>query len=351
MKIALVTDTHWGNRNDAAVLLDHQRQFFRDQFFLELQNRKIDTIIHLGDLVDRRKYINFNTAQRLHDDFLEPARDYNLYIIAGNHDVFYKSTNRVNAFNELSLQSKYPNITTIINDPVEIHFGGRNCLFIPWINKENSDKSFEMIETTNADFIFGHLEIAGFEMFRGSISKEGIDKSVFDKFTAVYSGHFHQKSSRGNIHYLGAPYHMTWGDYPSPRGFHVWDTETGELEFIENKNSLFAVIKYDGANHDISELNLAGKYVKVVVDAKADAYLYNKFLTDVENAGPHDLRIIETYSFQEQEEEDEEFDHAEDTQTIIMKTIDRLEVSCDKKDLKDLMNSLYNDAINLEKTE
>lgn len=351
MEIALVSDTHWGVRNDSKVLLDHQKEFFSEQFFPTLEERKIDTIFHLGDLVDRRKYINFYTAHRLHEDFLQPAEKYDLYIIAGNHDVFYKSTNRINVFDQLKIESRYDRTCVMVDQPYEFTFDNRKMLFVPWINPENEQQSMEMIAESDADFLFGHLHIAGFEMFRGSIAQDGLDTSVFDKFTGVYTGHFHQKSTRKNINYIGAPYHMTWGDYPSLRGFHIFDTETAELEYIPNKKSLFNIVYYndvDGEITDLSELPLGSTYVKVIVQQKSDPYKFDRYLETIEKQNPHDIRIIESFAF---EETDEVLGETEDTQTIIMNTIDRLDVSCDKKELKLLMNDLFNDAISLERNE
>ena len=94
MKIALITDTHWGVRNDQLAFLDNNKKFLDDIFFPYLDAHSIDTVIHLGDLVDRRKYLNINTAKRLRDDFIRPLhrREIRPYLIIGNHDTYYKNT-------------------------------------------------------------------------------------------------------------------------------------------------------------------------------------------------------------------------------------------------------------------
>ena len=104
MKIALITDTHWGVRNDNVAFLDNSKRFLDEVFFPYLRDNGVSTLIHLGDLVDRRKYININTARRLREDFLVPLKDHSLdvHIIAGNHDTYYKNTNEVNSLRELT---------------------------------------------------------------------------------------------------------------------------------------------------------------------------------------------------------------------------------------------------------
>jgi DNA repair exonuclease SbcCD nuclease subunit len=52
----------------------------------------------------------------------------------------------------------------------------------------------------------------------------------FLKFELVMSGHFHTKSQKGNITYLGNTYQMYWNDYADQRGFHIFDTDTLKLE-------------------------------------------------------------------------------------------------------------------------
>ena len=95
MKIALITDTHWGVRNDHISFMDNSKLFLDNVFFPLLVKHNIGTIVHLGDLVDRRKYININTANRLRVDFLDKIKDYDVHIIAGNHDTYFKNTNEV----------------------------------------------------------------------------------------------------------------------------------------------------------------------------------------------------------------------------------------------------------------
>ena len=63
MKIALVTDTHFGARSDSQAFDAYFKKFYQEVFFSEIDKRKITKIIHLGDCFDRRKYVNFNSLQ------------------------------------------------------------------------------------------------------------------------------------------------------------------------------------------------------------------------------------------------------------------------------------------------
>lgn len=347
MLIAIICDTHYGARSDSSILMDNQKQFFDNIFFPKLQEKGVETVIHLGDLVDRRKYINFNTSKRMRTDFLNQLQNYNVHMIVGNHDVFHKNTNEVNALQELLNSYSfdvYTNATKIVLD---------NCpiLLVPWITAQNESHTMQMIDDTKAQICMGHFELAGFEFYKGVVSEHGMSPDILNKFDMVFSGHYHQKSSKTNIHYLGAPYPMTWADYDCPRGFHLFDTTTRELTFIANPYSIFTQIEYDDTNcrvlDDIIQrfIPITNNYCKVIVKKKTNPYLFDLFINELEKFSPHEIKIIEQSILSIEETS---YDQAEDTLSILRKTIDGLDVDVNKPHLQDLFSDLYQQASNLE---
>ena len=103
MRLAIITDTHFGARNENGALLQSTINFFSDIFFPYLDDSEIDTVLHLGDLVDRRRSINFLILNNLRNSFINPLveREIQTHIVVGNHDMYYKNTNQVNSVNEL----------------------------------------------------------------------------------------------------------------------------------------------------------------------------------------------------------------------------------------------------------
>ena len=166
MKIALITDTHFGARGDHAAFDRYFKKFYEQSFFPTLDERGIRNVIHLGDMFDRRKYINYLTLNNCREYFFDPLRDrkIRLDVIVGNHDVFYKNTNEINS-PELLL-ADYDNITPY-SDPVELTYAGSDILMLPWICADNYQEVMGMIADTRAEICFGHLEIAGFQMYKG----------------------------------------------------------------------------------------------------------------------------------------------------------------------------------------
>lgn len=355
MKIAIVNDTHWGVRNDNKALADFQARFWNEIFFPYLKENDIKTIFHLGDIVDRRKYINFVTAKRLEDEFIKPCADngIDLYIVAGNHDTFFKNTNEVNALRQLYGSSSYENLHLYWDEPVELDMDGCKIMLSPWMCDANWDASIKAFNETKAQILMGHFEITGFEMDKGHICADGMDKNVFSKFDQVYSGHFHQPSSHGNISYLGAQFEMTWADYDQKRGFSVFDTETREMTYVRNPLKIFHKIWYDDTNmtiEDIANLDtskLTSAYIKVIITNKSNPYIFDLFLDRLQQAGASDIKVVDDHMNMDIVDENELIDEAQDTMTILRNYIDNIDISADKQKVEQYVQELYQEAISL----
>ena len=199
----------------------------------------------------------------------------------------------------------------------------------------------------------GHFEITGYEMDKGHLCSDGMDRSTFAKFDSVYSGHFHQPSSIGNISYLGAQYEMTWSDHDQKRGFSVFDTDSRSMEYIRNPYSLFHKIMYDDADmtiEDIANLDttqLKDTFIKVIVRNKTNPYIFDLFLDRLQAALPCDIKVVEDHMNLDVIDESELVDEAQDTLTILKQYVQNLEISTDKTKIEKVLQELHNEAINL----
>ncbi len=352
MKICLLGDTHFGARNDHAAFHNHFEKFYTETLFPYLEENNIDTIVQFGDLFDRRKYINFLTLYRSREFFFEVAKrkGIDVHVFVGNHDTFFKNTNQVNS--PQLLLGEYDNIKTYSTHQ-EILFDGIKIALIPWICSDNEADIMKFVKETDAQILFGHLELKGFEMDRGVYSEHGMDASVFDKFDIVCSGHYHHKSSRGNIHYLGTPYELTWADYDDPRGFFIFDTDTRDLKFIKNPFTIFKMIDYDDKNKNMDDVldiyfdEFADNYVKVIVKNKTNPYWFDLFINKLEAAGAIDIQVIGDYVELHMTDEDVA-DEAEDTLTILRKAVTNIEAGVENIELDKFLTSLYTEALYVE---
>jgi DNA repair exonuclease SbcCD nuclease subunit len=356
MKIALITDTHWGVRNDNIAFHDNNKKFLDNVFFPTLTSMAINHIIHLGDIVDRRKYINFLTAKRLRDDFLAPleAMGITLDIIAGNHDVYYKNTNEVNALEEL-IYGKYENVGVFTEAITFPQKDDTPILYVPWINDENRAATLKEIHDSKSQIVLGHLELEGFQMYRGSMASHGDSPDLFGRFDLVCSGHYHHKSSAGNIHYLGSHSQFTWSDYEDDRGFHILDTETKKLEFILNPYTMFDKVWYSDLNKDMNEVldfdyeRYKGKIIKVIVSNKTNPYWFDKFVENLERVNPIDMQIVEDNLNLNIEDDTDIVNEAESTLDIFKKQIKMIDTDdTNRLKLESTIVNLYNEALEIE---
>jgi DNA repair exonuclease SbcCD nuclease subunit len=351
-KICILGDTHYGIRGDNIALLNYFKIFFDDIFFPELIKRGITHVVHLGDLVDRRKYINYNTARRLRIDFLQNFDKYNikLTVIAGNHDVYYKNTNELSSLEEI-VRDNYKNVD-ICTEPKEKVIDNVNILLLPWINDANYDKSMELIESTNCKIVCGHLELAGFEYHKGHIASDGENPKIFDKFGIVLSGHYHTKSNNGHIHYVGTPCQFTWADYMDQKGFHILDTETLELEYIENPYTIFHKLFYNerDVESSLEDLDFSiykNCYVKVVIRDKEDNYLFDQYISKLEKSGVLDIQVVEDHLNLNESIDLDLVDETQDTVTILKNHVSNINFQ-HKPKLEKLLVTLYHDAMLME---
>ena len=344
MKIAVITDTHYGARKGSKHLHEYFELFYKNVFFPYLEENKIDTILHMGDIFDSRKSIDYQSLEWSKRVVFEPLKKYKVYAITGNHDCYYKDTNNVNS-PELLL-TDYPNIKTY-SKAQELKFGKLKVLLLPWINSENYDETSNLIKKTKAKIAFGHLEVNGFRATRGHMMETGMDVDLFNKFDKVYSGHFHTRSDNGKIFYLGNPYEMFWNDVNDPRGFHIFDTETLEHSSIDNPYKLFYNIYYEDTNYKLfNATEYENKIVKVIVRKKSKPKDFDRFIDKLYSVGVHELKIIE--NFEIQESEDFDIDEDENTLSILNRYIDESEFQYDKNIIKGIIQDLYRKACEVE---
>ena len=356
MKICILGDTHHGMRGDSLEFHRYNKKFYDNIFFPYLIENKIDTVFQLGDLFDRRKFINFNSLYLCRKYFFDKLRDNNItfHTLLGNHDVAFKNTLEINS-TSLLLQ-EYENIK-IYDDFNSITFDGVGIDVVPWLCSDNQKEIFTKIKNSTYQICFGHFEIDGFEMDRGNICHVGIDKQPLNKYDIVLTGHFHHKSNDGHIYYVGTPGEMTWADYNDARGFHIFDTNTRELEFIQNPYRMFHKLSYDDGEQDFvfwksyDFTSLKDSYVKVIVVNKQNPYLFDTVMDNLYKAGVSDISIVEDFTDTIIENDQELIDQAEDTMTILSRYIDNLTLNVESEKLKTLMRELYIEALNTETTE
>jgi len=344
-KIVLLADTHLGARNDNPHYSRYFYKFYDEVFFPYLEQNNIKDIIHLGDVLDRRKFVNFKTLSDFNNKFVKRLEPYNVDIIVGNHDTYYKNTNEINAPTELLSENP---IFKIYDKPEVVYKHDLRFLYLPWVTPQNIDDTTMMLEQEKADIVMGHLEIKGFEMHKGHFSDVGLEKSFFSRFEKVLSGHFHKKSDDGQIYYLGTQYEITWADYKCRKGFHIFDTETRELTRVENPYRIHKKILYNDKETDYTNYDISGFdkcFIKLFITNKNDEEMYNKFVERLySEIDVHNLQIIDDIADIHVSVSDDVVEKSEDTLTFLRNYIDQIETDLDKSKLKKYAQNIYNEV-------
>jgi DNA repair exonuclease SbcCD nuclease subunit len=346
MKAVILNDTHFGFKNDSCIVLDYFLDFFNEQLFPYLKKNDIKTIFHLGDLFDRRKYVNFKTLYRVRKEFLDPLQEMGIKVhaICGNHDTYYRNTNTINSLHELV--GHYSN-WSVYSEPTNINLSIGCVALLPWINPENEEQAAKFISETTCSLLLGHLELCGFQSIRGVFIEQGYDPKHFDKFEYVLTGHYHIKSSRDNIHYLGTQYQMGFSDVWEKKGFHVFDFKERTLEFIENPKKLFHTIDYDEDSKEKIDFSyFKDCYVKIFIKNKTKQPLFERYLDKFYEAGVAELAVAEEVS---SNPDLVAVDIHKDTLQLLHEEIETIEEkSINKTLLAEIINISYNSALSKE---
>ena len=343
MKILLITDQHFGVRNDNEHFINHYKKFYGQVVIPFIKASGIKEIISLGDTFDRRRYINFHSLDEAKEMWFDQLIKLgcNHTMLIGNHDIYYKNTLKINAPHEILGEYNFD----VIDKPTTKSYDGTDILMLPWICDDNKSEVFEAVQRSKAPVCMGHLELNGFEAHPGHVMESGMDKTFFNKFKRVFSGHYHQKSTKGNISYLGNPYQLYWNDYGCKRGFHVFDTSTLKTTFYRNPFDIFHKLYYNNGVSIPESEDLKGSFVKLIVEEKGDYQKFDYAVKQLQNIGLGDLKIVEDLSA-ELECSDSTLE-TEDTMTLLESYIDEIELKVDKSNVKSVMRSLYVEASEL----
>lgn len=345
--IGIIADTHYGVRSDNPHFLDANKKFVDETLLPKLRENGVTTLVHLGDLFDKRKHTNNYTANRLRLEYIEPILSAGIeyHQIVGNHDTYFKNKTSVN-----SIVDHYSGKFKIYDQPEIVTLEGEDVLILPWICEENAEKTMELIASTSAPLCFGHLELKGFQMYRGVINTHGLDGKIFESFDMTLSGHFHHRSIGNSISYLGSHAQFTWSDYGDSRGFHLFDTKKRDMTFIENPDEMFVKVFYDDQEEmDLDVPDCHNKCVKIVIINKTNPYMFDLFCNKIDEYGPIDVQIVEDHKNVVSLTDSESIGESPSTVQIFTNYLDDMNISGDtKEEIYSLFVDLFQEAINLQ---
>jgi DNA repair exonuclease SbcCD nuclease subunit len=330
-KIAIFTDIHIGVHRDSPLWHQIALEWI-DWFVEDIKSKKIKNILFCGDFFHNRSSVDLTTLQT-GAKIIQKLKDFNLVMIAGNHDSYYKNNASVNS---LSPFKGIKNIH-IIDDTAVTVKGNINVCLCPW--------GTELDSIPVCDLLIGHFEIQNFKMNHFKVCDHGLGSdSILDKAKLIISGHFHLREHRQypngkSILYLGSPYEMDFGERGQIKGYHILDTQTLNVEFIENlKTPRHIKIKLSdllsgSIKTDELPLLLKNNFIALDVDKKIDTQTLDLILAKFGQHQPKhvrtDFNIFEQLQLSATETEEFSFD----IDQALQEFIDLLETDVSKQQI------------------
>jgi len=280
--VAIFSDLHLGVYGNSEKWHDTALKW-TDWIINELNQKKIKDILFLGDFFDNRTEISVQTIH-IASQIIEKFKNFNLFMIIGNHDAYYKNRSDVHS---LGLVRGYDNIT-LIDKNLEFEAFNKRFLMVPW-NNNIPDNSY--------DYIFGHFEIQTFKMNNYTVCNHGLNPlhMLSNATNAIFSGHFHNRNSKkykeGNIHYVGSCFPLDFSDEANIKGYHILDVESGSLDFFENEVSPQFVKTYISKIKSLDVDSIKNNIVKLVVDEEFDDVKLEKVTNLLNKLKPWQLTI------------------------------------------------------------
>lgn len=351
-KIALISDVHFGCRNNSEIYLEIIKKLFTQTLANILDTNNITDVRILGDLFDCRNNINVRTLNVAMDVFRwykinKPNIKFK--ILLGNHDIYYKNRIDVNSIEFLRNLGNIEVIDAVTTETL----CGKSIISYPWLVPGSNEHShFLSIAngTKKYDLCLGHFEVRGFEISKGVYDTENLEVSLFKNFGKVYTGHYHLRNTIENVSYLGCPFQQTWGDYGDEKGITILNVEDNTSQFIRNESSpeFLKIFVDDLQNKNISKLKrIKGNHVKFMIDKKVDESWIIKARAKIESCEPLTFEVENTIIETQLDDTDIDITKISDPFSLLMECVENitLEEDIDKTELKKYLMDIYSESL------
>jgi len=287
-KILVFSDLHLGRKNNSIELLTQDQEYI-DWLIKQGLNTGIRSILFLGDFSHSRTSLNVNTMNESYAILKKLTAHFKVYLIIGNHDIFYKNKTDVHSLKGFS---DIDNLV-LIDKTEEMLVNGNEFLLCPFHWEVPTKKYAAM---------FGHFEMAGAQMASGLSEDKMHMRDLVKHAPIVFSGHYHIRKEynfkNGRVLTVGNPFQQDWGDYKNEKGIYIVDTKTLEYNFIKNDISPNHIkIYWSELPKDLDFVN--GNYIKLVVDKKFKFDEVNAFIIKLRSSGAKNVNPEFLYSFKD----------------------------------------------------
>jgi DNA repair exonuclease SbcCD nuclease subunit len=340
-KVLFFSDLHLGLHQDSEIW--HNVALKVSEWIKEvMQERRLDTIFFAGDAFHDRHEIGVNTLH-VAKKFFNNLKDYNIYLIPGNHDAFLSNTVEVNSVEILETEN-----VTVITKPTVYKVEDKTVLFCPWKCNLSDSKLPNFV-----DMLVGHFEIQNFKMNSFKVCEHGDNsEDLLKRSNAVVTGHFHLREHRKYdnnkyVLYLGSPYQMDFGDREQTKGLSIIDfsSEALEVEFLKNtiSPSHYRLKISELINHKYENLNsiISNNFISLYVDMHIDTLTLDMLTSKLRQHNPLQFKTEFNILDNAQSEIKEVKKLSIDVETAFCEFIEHVETKATKKQVLDKCIEIY----------
>jgi hypothetical protein len=254
------------------------------------------------------------------------------YFFPGNHDLYFKDSRSIQS---TEFGRFIPGIT-MVNEIMNVD----DVVMVPWLVGDEWRKVGKM----KCKYMFGHFELPNFFMnAMVEMPDTGeLKGSDFQNQEYVFSGHFHKRQVKNNIHYLGNAFPHNYADVDdNDRGMMIleWDKEPRYLNWHDCPK--YKYVKLSELLDKTKEIMQPKIHLRVTLDIDISyeeaSFIKETFMKE------YDCREITLIPSKKDEEINSDLDLTkfESVDEIVAKELDSIESdNYNKKTLMDIYNDL-----------
>jgi hypothetical protein len=274
-KVACFTDIHFGLKSNSSVH-NQDCEDFVDWYIAKAKEEGCDTGIFMGDWHHNRNSLNITTMDYSLRALEKLGQSFDqFYFFPGNHDLYYKDKRDIHSVEF----GKYIPGITIVHEPVTTG----DVTMCPWLVGDE----WRAIGKKKAKYIFGHFELPHFYMnAMVQMPDHGeIQLDAFDGYELGFSGHFHKRQSKGNMHYIGNAFPHNYADaWDDDRGMMVLEWGGQPKYYSWDDQPTFRTVKLSQLIDEADSLIKPKQHLRVALDIDISyeeaSFIKEKFMSD-----------------------------------------------------------------------
>jgi DNA repair exonuclease SbcCD nuclease subunit len=287
MKEIISTDWHIGNKNNSIIHNQDLLEFVKFMIDYSIANN-IKKFTHLGDFFHQRNKLDIsslNYSIKISNMLLDHFGKYNQ--IKGNHDLYLRDSREISSLEIFRGRVNLVDYYQIEGDK----------MYVSWlVSGEEYDEIIKISKKNKIRFMFGHFEFSNFKLNENYLMEHGQSHKELRHIEKIYTGHYHMKQQKDNVQYVGTPFQFDYNDANDfDRGFTVFDSNTGESEFIKyNKINILSLDYKDVLSNNFDDID--NPSLRVIINEDVTDDILEQLKEKLSSSVFRDTKILYNFS-------------------------------------------------------